>query len=210
MTGELGFLPIHAAGKYTDGKAVCASDFMVSSYIPTLAELAKARRDWQPISRTQLKALLLCETAGPGTGFSFLSKVRKEVDVVRGLFEAASARVASSPSAHTTIAEMDDMLKSTAAHILHLACHGIQDKEPLKSAFVLHDGKMSVQDLMRHSLPHAVLAFLSACETAKGHRDQPDEAVHLAASMLFCGFRSVVATMWCVVPVSPRGAWLRE
>lgn len=49
---------------------------------------------------------------------------------------------------------------------------------------------------MELKLTNAVLAYLGACETAKGDKYQPDQAVHLAASMLFCGFRSVVATMW--------------
>ena len=43
------------------------------------------------------------------------------------------------------------------------------------------------------------LAFLSACETAKGDSKTPDEAIHLAATLLFqlfAGFRGVVATMW--------------
>jgi CHAT domain-containing protein len=40
------------------------------------------------------------------------------------------------------------------------------------------------------------LAFLSACETAKGDKTIPDEAMHLAATLLFAGFRGVVATMW--------------
>ncbi|KAF7358015.1 CHAT domain-containing protein [Mycena venus] len=40
------------------------------------------------------------------------------------------------------------------------------------------------------------LAFLSACETAKGDKSVPDEALHLAATLLFTGFRGVVATMW--------------
>jgi CHAT domain-containing protein len=47
-------------------------------------------------------------------------------------------------------------------------------------------------------LPKAMITYLSACETAKGGKKQPDQAVHLAASMLFCGFRSVVGTMWYV------------
>lgn len=38
--------------------------------------------------------------------------------------------------------------------------------------------------------------LLSACETATGDSEQPDQAVHLAAAMLFVGFRSVIATMW--------------
>jgi CHAT domain-containing protein len=40
------------------------------------------------------------------------------------------------------------------------------------------------------------LAFLSACETAKVHKNVPDEAMHLAATLLFAGFRGVIATMW--------------
>lgn len=40
---------------------------------------------------------------------------------------------------------------------------------------------------MNLNLPTAMLAFLSACKTAKGSEEQPDQAVHLAASMLFCG-----------------------
>lgn len=87
------------------------------------------------------------------------------------------------------------------AQLLHLACHGQQDPEkPLASGFRLRDGPLALAQLMRLSLPNAFLAFLSACETAKGDAQQPDQAVHLAAAMLFVGFRSVVATMWCVSP----------
>ncbi|KAJ7226876.1 hypothetical protein GGX14DRAFT_348119 [Mycena pura] len=32
--------------------------------------------------------------------------------------------------------------------------------------------------------------------TAKGDEKVPDEAIHLAATMLFTGFRGVVGTMW--------------
>lgn len=86
------------------------------------------------------------------------------------------------------------------AHILHLACHGLQDKEdPLRSGFVLRDGLLTISRLMpMKPLPNAFLACLSACETAKSDASQPDQAVHLAAAMLFTGFRSVVATMWRV------------
>jgi CHAT domain-containing protein len=49
---------------------------------------------------------------------------------------------------------------------------------------------------MEMNLKHAFVAFLSACETAKGDRTYADEVVHLAATMLFAGFKSVIATMW--------------
>jgi CHAT domain-containing protein len=45
-------------------------------------------------------------------------------------------------------------------------------------------------------LENAFLAYLSACQTATGDREQPDQAMHLAAAMLYSGFKSVVATMW--------------
>lgn len=94
-----------------------------------------------------------------------------------------------------TISSVLDRLPE--ASILHLACHGEQDpRNALESGFCLHDGRLSVAALMKLDLPRAFFAFLSACETAKGDAKQPDQAVHLAATMLFVGFRSVVATMW--------------
>ncbi|KAF8212892.1 hypothetical protein K438DRAFT_1477185, partial [Mycena galopus ATCC 62051] len=89
--------------------------------------------------------------------------------------------------------------------LVHFACHGTQDVDlPLNSSLILSDGPIKVSDLMhradgynpRHIAKGSALAFLSACETAKGDAQTPDEAMHLAATLLFSGFRSVVATMW--------------
>ena len=81
--------------------------------------------------------------------------------------------------------------------MLHLACHGIQDEiDALNSGFLLQDDILTIAKIMPLSLPNAFFAFLSACETAKGDINQPDQVIHLAAAMLFVGFKSVVATMW--------------
>jgi hypothetical protein len=173
------------------------SDYVVSSYVPSLTSLINARRGWVPISRSQLTGLVVCEAsdaASPG----YLPYAAKEVDIVRGCFEAAEARVLNAPSTRTSVSELRALLGETQAHVLHLACHGIQDSNPLKSAIVLQDGTLQIEDIMRLSLPHAVLAFLSACQTAKGDKSAPDQAIHIAASMLFCGFKSVIGTMWYV------------
>jgi CHAT domain-containing protein len=95
-----------------------------------------------------------------------------------------------------SLSELRLLLSSTPAHILHLACHGIHASDPLSSALVLQDGSLTIQDIMDLHLPNSMLAVLSACQTAKGDRNAPDQAIHLAASMLFCGFRSVIGTMW--------------
>jgi CHAT domain-containing protein len=94
-----------------------------------------------------------------------------------------------------TLANTTDSLESS--HFAHIACHGIQHPtDALSSGFCLQDDNLTVSHLMELDLENAFFAFLSACETAKGDAKQPDQTVHLAAAMLFVGFRSVVATMW--------------
>lgn len=84
------------------------------------------------------------------------------------------------------------------ASIAHFACHGKQEMDnPLESFLLLHDGEMlKISKLMENPMPNASLVYLSACETAKGSGSLPDEAMHIAASMLFAGFYGAVATMW--------------
>lgn len=58
----------------------------------------------------------------------------------------------------------------------------------------MQDGMLTVARLMQLHLPRASFAFLSACETAKGDRAHLDQTLHLAAAVMFAGFRSVVGT----------------
>ena len=83
------------------------------------------------------------------------------------------------------------------ASIAHFACHGQQDpKRPLESCLLLEDGPLKVSRVLATPKPNAWLIFLSACQTAMGDDRLPDEVIHLAASFLFSGFRTAVATMW--------------
>ena len=85
------------------------------------------------------------------------------------------------------------------ASVLHLACHGIQMQgDALQSGFLMADKRLTMEDLLKLYLPDAFLAILSACQTAKGYFQHQDQVVHLAATMQFIGFKSVVATMWYV------------
>jgi CHAT domain-containing protein len=196
VTGELGFLPIHAAGSYRDNSPACLTDYVTSSYVPTLSSLTKARASWKPIQRAQLHGLLICEESLNSDRARYLPQAAKEVSLVRNCFDSAFAQVLNAPSAHTSLSELRILLGDTTAHVLHLAYHGIHTSDPLRSGLVLKDGNLTIEDIMNLHLPNAVLAVLSACQTAKGDKNAPDQAVHLAASMLFCGFRSVIGTMW--------------
>jgi CHAT domain-containing protein len=48
------------------------------------------------------------------------------------------------------------------------------------------------------SLPHAELAYLSACQTATGVDELSEEAVHLTAGMLSAGYCGVIGTLWSI------------
>jgi CHAT domain-containing protein len=81
--------------------------------------------------------------------------------------------------------------------IVHFACHGKQDsRNPLDSGLKLDDGLLRISRIMKEKVPNGSLAFLCACETAMGDQNIPDEAISLGASLIFSGFRRVVATMW--------------
>jgi CHAT domain-containing protein len=85
---------------------------------------------------------------------------------------------------------------------VHFACHGhLSPKEPFLSSFQLHDNeRLTLADLMKARFPNAELAFLSACNSAAiDVNNTPDEVIHLAAALQFCGFRSVVGTLWAMV-----------
>jgi CHAT domain-containing protein len=64
------------------------------------------------------------------------------------------------------------------------------------SRFCLAPIDLDVERLMGLNMEQPFLAFLSACEIAKGDQEYTDEVIHLSATMLFAGFKSVVATMW--------------
>jgi CHAT domain-containing protein len=82
---------------------------------------------------------------------------------------------------------------------LHLACHGSQRQdEPTKSALILEDGHLTLEEIIKLDLPNAEFAFLSACQTTTGEEKLSDEAVHIAGGMLLAGYRGVVATMWSI------------
>lgn len=81
---------------------------------------------------------------------------------------------------------------------VHFACHGIQDLvRPTDSAFLIN-GRLTLNEIMKQSFSHTELAVLSACQTATGDSEKPEEAIHLAAGMLMAGYGSVVGTMWSI------------
>ena len=81
----------------------------------------------------------------------------------------------------------------------HFSCHGKLEKgKPFEASFKLYEGaRLTLLELVRSQLPTAKFAFLSACHTAELTEESiADEGLHLTAAVQYCGFRSVVGTMW--------------
>ncbi|KAJ7631531.1 CHAT domain-containing protein, partial [Mycena rosella] len=168
----------------------CVSDYVVSSYTHTLTTLLN------PPSHTaspfKMMAVIQPTTANcsnlPAT-VEELARIKQQVPS-QWLTSLGDATPATVDIALSHLQE---------SSVVHFACHGIQDiQNPLESGLLLTDGRLKVSELMRgkSQKKSMTLAFLSACETAKGDDTVPDEAMHLAATLLFAGFRGVVATMW--------------
>jgi len=70
--------------------------------------------------------------------------------------------------------------------------------KPFEASFRFHGGKhLRLLDVARSQLASVEFAFLSACHSAElTDESTANEVLHLAAAMQFCGFRSVVGTMW--------------
>ncbi|THV02694.1 TPR-like protein [Dendrothele bispora CBS 962.96] len=198
-TGALAFLPLHAAGIYgshDSTKNMNISDFAVSSYTTTLtAMLGFGSKPKQGPTKTP-GVLIVSQPGTPG-----LTSLPGTV----GEVEAIQRYTSPDHTCHLTheLATVEAVRDEMSKHeIIHLACHGIQDMEnPLKSAFSLYDGGLELNKLMGLavlSTKNAELAVLSACQTATGDENLPEEAVHLAAGMLAVGYPSVIATMWSI------------
>jgi hypothetical protein len=197
--GPLTFLPLHAAGIYRGSGQECVADYVVSSYIPTVTSLVNANeaRMSEPPSNNDVDGTQVLLVAQPDVqGLPSLPHAREEAAVVRSIVpEDAFINLENNSVGESTVQSV--LARLPEASILHLACHATQCKDdPLQSGFDFADGRLTLFDLVRVHHPKAQLAYLSACESAAVDENQPDEAINLAATMLFVGFKSVIATMW--------------
>jgi CHAT domain-containing protein len=187
-TGFLTFLPIHAAGIYEKEAPPGSklSDFVVSSYTPTFSSLLKGSSSTN-LPNPQVLVVALPDESG-------LPKAGDEVNCIVNRVGPSNVRKLLEKEA--TIENVIVGLRESS--YAHFACHGIQDPiSPNRSALLLaNSSQLTLSHLHRLSLPHAQLAFLSACHTATGEETLMQEAVYLAAGMLSAGYQGVIATMW--------------
>lgn len=143
--------------------------------------------------------LAVYQTTTPGfpslPGASVEAKAIKSIVTEKSRCEASFTELGNSKVALSAV-----ISALPSANIVHFALHGKQDlTTPIDSCLLLNSTEtLRLSQLMEMHLPNADLVFLSACETATGHKILPEEVIHLAAAMLFVGFRGAIGTMWSI------------
>ena len=194
-------LPLHAMGPVPsdDGDERYFSDFYIPSYTPTLNALLESRKpSSQALDRPPI--LLVAEFDVPDSGES-LSEVCEDVAVIQDLKTEVTSLISEDA---TPTAVIEGLQRH---RFVHFVCHGtLETGEPFNARFELHENqRLTLLDIVRSRLPAAEFAFLSACHTAEVTEDSvADEGLHLVAAVQYCGFRSVVGTMWAMANADGR------
>ena len=170
------------------------SDFVVSSYTPTISTLNHTVKLMGPTAdETSTRLLLISQPSTPG--LTLIPATEKETHVLKKMFEGKHlASLLNHEDAKTTRV-MEEMKTHSW---VHFACHAVQDGNPLKSGIHLYDRRLELLEMMQLKIPYSDHAFLSACQTSTGDETLSDEAAHIAAGMLAVGYRGVIATMWSI------------
>jgi CHAT domain-containing protein len=113
--------------------------------------------------------LLISQPASPA-GAPFPCVKTERDGILATLHESEPVGHAQVTLLHDSAGRVADAKSMLSTHqMLHLACHGKQNKDdPLESAILLYDGQMKLREILKTPLPTAELVYLSACQTATG------------------------------------------
>ena len=183
-------LPLHAMGPIPSGHGVSRYflDLYIPSYTPTLSALIESRK---PSKRSFEKPSVLL-VAAPD---DFMEGAWAEIRSVQRLKTRVRTLLYEGAKTSVVLEELQDH------QFCHFICHGnLIPEKPFDASLRLYGGdRLTLLDIVRPRLPNAEFAFLSACHTAGLTKGSiADEGLHLAAAFQYCGFRSVVGTMWAM------------
>ncbi|KAH9057541.1 CHAT domain-containing protein [Lactarius vividus] len=191
-------LPLHAMGPIPsdDGEKRYFLDLYICSYTQTLSALIQSRNRNSGPRSLDRPSILLVAQPDPS-----LPTVGGEIQVVQALDTKVTSLV--SEELATPAAVVDGFHHH---RFVHFACHGtLEAGKPFEAGFELYGERLTLLEIVRSHLPTAEFAFLSACHTAEVTGGSiTDEGLHLTAAVQYCGFRSVVGTMWAMADADGR------
>ena len=188
-------LPLHAMGPIPsdDDEDLYFSDLYITSYTPSLSALIESR-----------KRSSLSDAASASDDLKPSILLVAQPDTLPGAFSEINAILKTKTPLTTLILAMatpEAVVEGLKDHrFAHFVCHGsLETDKPFDASPELHKDNLTLLEIVRSQLPAAEFAFLSACHTAElTEGSVADEGLHLAVAMQYCGFRSVVGTMWAM------------
>jgi len=201
-SGQMGLMPLHAAGSGWGETKENTASRVISSYIPTLRSLEYARSQDKIGPHRTLSAdrsiLVVNVPKTPAAGCPIL-RTEAEVEAI-----SQSAHDSGIPIEIPGHPRISDTLESMRKHsIIHFACHGEPDlTDPSQTSLLVwkdvdNVDRLTVARLNEENHDHAQLAYLSACCTAQQYvLGLIDESLHLGSAFQLMGFPSVIATLW--------------
>lgn len=216
-TGLLSSAPFHAAGDFAfteDGTSaeVCAMDFIVSSYTPTLRSLAYSREAQQERQGSPSPAdRMLIVSAATVPGQKPLYSIPEEITSIRAIASRASLQIHALDDA--TPASV--LSRLPLANIVHFACHGEADARDIENSHLVlyadnavdeeapvannsaNEGRLTVREIQASKVPNATIAYISTCSGAESKvRELSDEMIHIVSAFQLAGFEHVVGSLW--------------
>ncbi|KAI9464717.1 hypothetical protein HD554DRAFT_2026333, partial [Boletus coccyginus] len=165
------------------------SDFAIFSYIPMISALALSSMGGLEV--TSCLVAVLQPNIDSQTHFS---GVQGEIEMIRQF--TSSSPFFGFQEADKTV--KDVLSKMTETDWVHFAYHSMHDNaNPPDSGFLLTDGKcLKVSNIIQLLHPHG---FLSACHTTIGDKQLSEEAIHIAAKMLFARYDWIIVMIWSIL-----------
>ncbi|KAH8995842.1 CHAT domain-containing protein [Lactarius hatsudake] len=185
-------LPLHAMGPVpsNDGEIRYFLDLYICSYTLTLSALIQSNNCDSGSLSSDRPSILLVAQPDPS-----LPTVEGEIQVIQRLKTDVTSLISEAATPNSIIDGFQHH------RFVHFACHGtLEARKPFDAGFELYgNGRLTLLEIIRYHFPTAEFAFLSACHTAEATEGSvTDEVLHLVAAVQFCGFRSVVGTMWAM------------
>ncbi len=205
-TGQAAFLPLHAA-RLPDGTWL--PDRWISSYTVTLRTLSESRASGAAVTaceppgsaaekRRAAPPLIVC-VPRPGEQDRLLRHADEEARRVLTHLPGADLLPGDRATPQGVLTALRD------SRWLHFIGHAEQLPSSEGGALLRcrdagdgREGAVTATEIAGLGPAEADLAYLSACETATGDIDLPDEAAHLAGALQMAGFRHVIAAQWAV------------
>jgi len=192
-SGVLNYLPFAALH---NGRSYLIDEAMIT-YVPGFNALQKR----EPNLSQSVLAIGNPDVDNPSLELYFAQKEAREIDFMYG----RNGEVYIGKDATET--QVKKSLDGGTYQTVHLACHGVFNKENPAFSFLYlrsdgeNNGRLDIEEILGMHVK-ADLVVLSACETAVGSLGKGDEVMALDRAFLNAGSTAVISALWRISDVA--------